>query len=30
MLMMKRFDAYLSMLCEVLGHADREEPMREY
>src|SRR3990167_6366620 len=30
MRMMKRFDAYLSRLCEVLGHADREEPMREY
>ena len=28
--MIKRFDAYLSRLCEVLGHADREEPMREY
>ena len=28
--MMKRFDAYLSRLCEVLGHADREGPMREY
>ncbi|OGA41931.1 MAG: hypothetical protein A3G26_00100 [Betaproteobacteria bacterium RIFCSPLOWO2_12_FULL_65_110] len=27
---MKRFDAYLSRLCEVLGHADRDEPMREY
>jgi len=30
MRMMKRFDTYLSRLCEVLGHADREEPMREY
>jgi SRSO17 transposase len=30
MRMMKRFDAYLSKLCEVLGHADRDEPMREY
>src|SRR3990170_990148 len=30
MSMMKRFDAYLSRLCKVLGHADREEPMREY
>ena len=30
MRMMKRFDAYLSRLCEVLGHADREAPMREY
>ena len=28
--MKKRFDAYLSRLCEVLGHADRDEPMREY
>ena len=28
--MMKRFDAYLSRLCEVLGHADRDAPMREY
>src|SRR3990172_8695420 len=27
---MNRFDAYLSRLCEVLGHADREVPMREY
>ncbi len=26
MRMMKRFDAYLSRLCEVLGHADREAP----
>lgn len=30
MRMMKRFDAYLSRLCEVLGHADRDAPMREY
>ena len=30
MQMMKRFDSYLSRLCEVFGHADREEPMREY
>ena len=30
MQMMKRFDAYLSRLCEVLGHADRDAPMREY
>ena len=30
MQMMERFDAYLSRLCEVLAHADREEPMREY
>jgi len=30
MQMMKRFDAYLSRLCEVLGHADREAPMHEY
>ena len=30
MSMMKRFDAYLSRLCEVLGHADRDAPMREY
>jgi SRSO17 transposase len=30
MVMMKRFDTYLSRLCEVLGHADRDEPMREY
>jgi SRSO17 transposase len=30
MRMMKRFDAYLSRLYEVLGHADRDEPMREY
>ena len=30
MRMTKRFDAYLSRLCEVLGHADRDEPMREY
>lgn len=30
MRMMNRFDAYLSRLCEVLAHADREEPMREY
>jgi SRSO17 transposase len=28
--MKKRFDAYLSRLCEVLGHADRDAPMREY
>lgn len=28
--MMKRFSAYLSRLCEVLGHADRDAPMREY
>ena len=27
---MNRFDAYLSRLCEVLGHADRDVPMREY
>jgi hypothetical protein len=27
--MMKRFSAYLSRLCEVLGHADRKGPMRE-
>ena len=30
MRMMKRFDTYLSRLCEVLGHADRDAPMREY
>ena len=30
MSMMKRFDAYLSRMCEVLGHADRDAPMREY
>lgn len=30
MQMMKRLDAYLSRLCEVLGHADRNDPMREY
>ena len=30
MRMMKRFDAYLSRLCEVLGHADRDAPMRDY
>lgn len=30
MWMMKRFDAYLSRLCEVLGHADRDAPMRDY
>ncbi len=30
MRMMKRFDAYLSRLCEVLGHADRDAPLREY
>src|SRR3972149_2067253 len=28
--MMKRFDAYLSRLCEGRGHADRDAPMREY
>ncbi len=27
---MQRFEAYLSRLCEALGHADREGPMREY
>src|SRR3989304_5821888 len=26
----KKLDAYLSRLCEVLGHADRDAPMREY
>ncbi len=30
MRMMNQFDAYLSRLCEVLGHADRDAPMREY
>ena len=30
MRIVKRFDAYLSRLCEVLGHADRDAPMREY
>ena len=30
MRMMKRLNAYLSGLCEVLEHADREKPMREY
>ena len=30
MRMMKRFDTYLSRLCEVLGHADRDAPLREY
>jgi len=27
--MMKRFSAYPSRLCEVMGHADRKGPMRE-
>ncbi len=27
---MQRFEAYLSKLSEVLGHADREGPMRDY
>jgi len=30
MRMVKRFDAYLSRLSEVLGHADRDAPMCEY
>jgi len=30
MSMVKRFDAYLLRLYEVLGHADHDEPMREY
>ena len=30
MRMMKRLDAYLSRLCEVLRHANRDAPIREY
>ncbi len=28
--LMKRFEACLSRPCEVPGHADRDQPMREY